>query len=143
MAQTGSEILRVEGVSKHFGGVQALEKVNFDVRRGEVHALVGENGAGKSTLIKVLGGIIERNEGTVIFDGTEVNFQRPIEAMHAGIAIIHQELSMMPSLTVIENMFMGRMPQRLGVINWGQLEARTRAAMALDRPARRSLRSRA
>ena len=131
MAQTGSEILRVEGVSKHFGGVQALDKVNFDVRRGEVHALVGENGAGKSTLIKVLGGIIERNEGTVTLDGAEVNFQRPIEAMQAGIAIIHQELSMMPSLTVIENMFMGRMPQRLGVINWGQLESRTRAAMAL------------
>jgi ABC-type sugar transport system ATPase subunit len=131
MSQAGSEILRVEGVSKRFGGVQALEKVNIDVRRGEVHALVGENGAGKSTLIKVLGGIIERNEGRVVFDGEEVNFQRPIEAMHAGIAIIHQELSMMPSLTVIENMFMGRMPQRLGVISWRKLEARSREAMAL------------
>jgi ABC-type sugar transport system ATPase subunit len=131
MAQTGKEILRVEGVSKRFGGVHALEKVNLDVRCGEVHALVGENGAGKSTLIKVLGGIIPRNEGRVLFEGREVDFQRPIEALHAGIAIIHQELSMMPSLTVIENMFMGRMPQRLGVINWGELEAQTRQAMAL------------
>jgi ABC-type sugar transport system ATPase subunit len=131
MPLTGSEILRVEGVSKRFGGVQALEKVSLDVRRGEVHALVGENGAGKSTLIKVLGGIIPRNEGRVVFDGAEVNFDRPIEALHAGIAIIHQELTMMPSLTVIENMFMGRMPQRLGVISWNDLEARTRAAMAL------------
>jgi ABC-type sugar transport system ATPase subunit len=131
MPQTGAEILRVEGVSKRFGGVQALEKVNLLVHRGEVHALVGENGAGKSTLIKVLGGIIERNEGRIIFDGAEVNFQRPIEAIQAGIAIIHQELSMMPSLTVIENMFMGRMPQRLGVIDWRELEARTLQAMSL------------
>jgi ABC-type sugar transport system ATPase subunit len=131
MPQTGTEILRVEGVSKRFGGVQALERVNLDVRRGEVHALVGENGAGKSTLIKVLGGIFPRNEGRVVFDGEEVNFDRPIAALHAGIAIIHQELTMMPSLTVIENMFMGRMPQRLGIIRWNDLEARTRAAMAL------------
>lgn len=131
MPQAGSEILRVEGVSKRFGGVHALEKVELNVRRGEVHALVGENGAGKSTLIKVLGGIIPRNEGRVTFDGVEVDFGRPIDALHAGIAIIHQELTVMPSLTVIENMFMGRMPQRLGVINWRELEARTRQAMSL------------
>ena len=131
MAQTEAEILRVEGVSKRYGGVHALEQVNFDLRYGEVHALVGENGAGKSTLIKVLGGIIPRNEGRVLFEGKEVDFHRPIEALHAGIAIIHQELSMMPSLTVIENMYMGRMPSRLGVVNWRDLERRTRAAMAV------------
>ena len=131
MAQMGAEILRVEGVSKRYGGVHALEQVNFDLRYGEVHALVGENGAGKSTLIKVLGGIIPRNEGRVLFEGKEVDFQRPIEALHAGIAIIHQELSMMPSLTVIENMFMGRMPSRLGVVNWANLERRTRQAMTV------------
>jgi ribose transport system ATP-binding protein len=123
------EILRVEGVSKRYGGVHALEKVNFDLKYGEVHALVGENGAGKSTLIKVLGGIIPRNEGTVVFEGREVHFDRPIEALHAGIAIIHQELSMMPSLTVIENMYMGRMPGRRGIIRWGQLEQQTRTAL--------------
>ena len=131
MVQTGTEILRVEGVSKRYGGVHALEEVNFDLRRGEVHALVGENGAGKSTLIKVLGGIVPRNSGRILFEGKEVNYQRPLDALHAGIAIIHQELSMMPSLTVIENMHMGRMPARLGVINWGDLERRTRRAMAL------------
>jgi len=131
MLQTGTEILRVEGVSKRYGGVQALDKVDFDLRYGEVHALVGENGAGKSTLIKVLGGIIARNEGRVVFEGKEVDFARPIDALHAGIAIIHQELSMMPSLTVIENMFMGRMRGRLGVLNWGELERRTRQAMDL------------
>jgi ribose transport system ATP-binding protein len=108
-----------------------LEEVNFDLRRGEVHALVGENGAGKSTLIKVLGGIVPRNSGRILFEGKEVNYQRPLDALHAGIAIIHQELSMMPSLTVIENMHMGRMPAHLGVINWSDLERRTRRAMAL------------
>ncbi len=69
MVQTGTEILRVEGVSKRYGGVHALEEVNFDLRRGEVHALVGENGAGKSTLIKVLGGIVPRNSGRILFEG--------------------------------------------------------------------------
>ncbi|MCB0057729.1 MAG: sugar ABC transporter ATP-binding protein, partial [Caldilineaceae bacterium] len=107
------------------GGVHALEQVNFDLRYGEVHALVGENGAGKSTLIKVLGGIIPRNGGRVLFEGNEVDYQRPIEALHAGIAIIHQELSMMPSLNVIENMYMGRMPGRFGIVNWKDLERRT------------------
>jgi ribose transport system ATP-binding protein len=131
MAQTGQEILRVEGVSKRYGGVQALDKVDFDLRYGEVHALVGENGAGKSTLIKVLGGITPRNEGRILFEGKEVDFSRPLDALHAGIAIIHQELSMMPSLTVIENMFMGRMNSRLGVMNWRELERRTRHAMEL------------
>jgi ribose transport system ATP-binding protein len=126
-----AEILRVEGVSKRYGGVNALEKVNFDLRYGEVHALVGENGAGKSTLIKVLGGIVPRNEGTVIFEGRTVDFQRPLDALHAGIAIIHQELSMMPSLTVIENMFMGRMESRMGIMSWRALERRAREAMAL------------
>ena len=131
MNQAGDEILRIEGVSKRFGGVQALDKVNFDLRYGEVHALVGENGAGKSTLIRVLGGIEPRNEGSIIFAGREVEYHRPLDALHAGIAIIHQELNMMPSLTVIENMFMGRMRSRLGVLNWGELEQRTRQAMAL------------
>ncbi len=131
MDQNGAEILRVEAVSKRYGGVHALEQVNFDLRYGEVHALVGENGAGKSTLIKVLGGIIPRNGGRVLFEGNEVDYQRPIEALHAGIAIIHQELSMMPSLTVIENMYMGRMPGRFGIVNWKDLERRTRQAMAL------------
>lgn len=131
MTETATEILRVEGVSKRYGGVHALESVNFNLRYGEVHALVGENGAGKSTLIKVLGGIEPRNEGRIIFDGREVTYHRPIEALNAGIAIIHQELSMMPSLTVIENMYMGRMPGAWGFINWRDLERRTRDAMAL------------
>lgn len=129
MAKIGEQILKVEGVSKRYGGVHALDNVQFDLNYGEVHALVGENGAGKSTLIKVLGGIVPRNEGVVIFQDQHVEYHRPIEAQQAGIAIIHQELSMMPELTVIENMFMGRMNGKFGMINWRELERQTIAAM--------------
>ena len=131
MAENGEPILKVRGISKRYGGVHALEGVQFDLNYGEVHALVGENGAGKSTLIKLLGGIEQRNEGTVVFEGREVEYHRPIEAQHAGIAIIHQELSMMPSLTVIENMFIGDMGSKMGVISWKKLERKARDAMAM------------
>lgn len=119
-------ILEVQGVSKRFGGVQALDKVNFDVRYGEVHALVGENGAGKSTLMNILGGIVIRDSGRVVFKGEDVNFQTPIESIAAGVAIIHQELAMMPALNVVENIFMGRMPTRFGTIRWKDAEDETR-----------------
>lgn len=131
MTENGQQILKVQGISKNYGGVRALDDVRFDLNYGEVHALVGENGAGKSTLIKVLGGIVPRNAGRIIYEGTEVEFQRPIEAQQAGIVIIHQELSVMPSLTVIENVFMGRMKGRMGILNWKELERRTREAMDL------------
>jgi ribose transport system ATP-binding protein len=131
MTHKDGSILKVEAVSKRYGGVHALNNVQFDLRYGEVHALVGENGAGKSTLIKVLGGIVPRDSGTVIFEGREVVFNTPAEAQAAGIAIIHQELSMMPSLTVMENLFMSKMSQRAGVIDWKEMRARTRAALAL------------
>ncbi len=131
MAENGEPILKVRGISKRYGGVHALEGVQFDLNYSEVHALVGENGAGKSTLIKLLGGIEPRNEGTIVFEGREVEYHRPIEAQHAGIAIIHQELSMMPSLTVIENMFIGDMGAKMGIISWGKLERKARDAMAM------------
>jgi ribose transport system ATP-binding protein len=131
MAENGEPILKVRDISKRYGGVHALEGVQFDLNYGEVHALVGENGAGKSTLIKLLGGIEPRNEGTIVFEGREVEYHRPIEAQHAGIAIIHQELSMMPSLTVIENMFIGDMGAKMGIISWGKLERKARDAMAM------------
>ena len=124
-------ILRVNGLSKRFGGVQALDNVDFDLRYGEIHALVGENGAGKSTLIKVLGGVYSRDSGTVEFEGKEVIFNRPIEAQEAGIAIIYQELSLMSSLNVIENIFMGRMTSRFGIIDWKDLERRTREVLGI------------
>jgi ABC-type sugar transport system ATPase subunit len=118
-------ILQVEGVSKRFGGVHALENVDFNVRPGEVHALVGENGAGKTTLINVLGGIVERDSGKLVFKSQEVNFVRPTDSINAGIAVIHQELSMMPALNVIENVYMGRMPAKYGRVLWKKAEQDT------------------
>ena len=105
-------LLSMSGVQKHFPGVHALDGVSFELRRGEVHALVGENGAGKSTLMKVLTGIYQRDGGTVIYKGQEVKFASPREAQDAGIGIIHQELNLMPHLTVAENIFIGAEPTR-------------------------------
>ena len=131
MTQSQETILQVEGISKRYGGVQALDNVQIDVRYGEVHALVGENGAGKSTLIKILGGIVPRDSGRVVFAGQEANYNRPSEAQDAGIAIIHQELSFMASLTVIENLFMGRMQKGpLGTFNWKKHEQLACEALA-------------
>lgn len=119
-------ILEVDGISKRFGGVQALKDVNFNLKYGEVHALVGENGAGKTTLINVLGGIVQRDSGRIIYQGEEVHFELPRQAIEAGTAIIHQELAMMPQLNVIENIYMGRMPTKNGRINWKKAEEDTR-----------------
>ncbi len=111
-------ILRLTGVVKVFPGVRALDGVDLEVRRGEVHALVGENGAGKSTLIKVIAGIYRRDGGRVVFDGAERHFTSPGEAAAAGITVIHQETSLIPTLTVMENVFLGmEFRSRLGVID--------------------------
>ena len=127
MAETNNAVLlRIKDVSKSFGGVHALRGVSMEAKRGEVHALVGENGAGKSTLMNVLGGIIEKDSGAVEFQGQLVHFAAPAESQAAGIAIIHQELAMLPSLSVMENIFMGRMPARSGWISWKDMEQRTR-----------------
>jgi len=131
MSQTSGQILNVKDVSKRFGGVQALRQVNFDLNYGEVHALVGENGAGKSTLMNILGGIVQKDSGQVTFKGKDVDFKSPIESLTAGIAVIHQELAMLPHLNVVENVFMGRMPSVGGVIRWRQAEDETRAALEM------------
>ncbi len=101
-------ILKMHGISKRFAGVQALKSVDFELRAGEVHALMGENGAGKSTLIKVLCGIHKRDEGSVELFGKEVHFNNIADSQAAGISVIHQELNMMNDLTVAQNMFIGR-----------------------------------
>lgn len=119
-------ILRVQDVHKSFGGVHALRGVDFDLHKGEVHALVGENGAGKSTLMNVLGGIVQKDSGQVEFNGQSVHFAAPAESQAAGIAIIHQELAMLPSLSVMENIFMGRMPAKRGWVDRKAMEQRTR-----------------
>ena len=101
-------ILELKGIVKSFGPVKALKGVDFDLRAGEVHALMGENGAGKSTLMKVLTGIHDANEGTIHYNGKQVAYSKPKEAMEDGIVIVHQELNMMNHLTVAQNIFIGR-----------------------------------
>lgn len=106
------ELIEARGITKRFPGVVALDDVDFTLRGGEVHALVGENGAGKSTLMKILGGIYHADAGRVSFEGTDVAFETPLEAQRSGIAVIHQELNLMPDLTVAQNIFFGREPRR-------------------------------
>jgi len=104
------KILRMTGICKSFPGVVALKDVDFDLDAGEVHALLGENGAGKSTLIKVLGGIHPADGGAIVISGEPVRIRSVSDAQRAGISIIHQELYMVPELTVAQNMFLGREP---------------------------------
>lgn len=103
-------LLLLEGIDKSFPGVHALNQCNFELKRGEVHALVGENGAGKSTLMKILAGIYERDSGKIIFKGEEVDVPNPNAAQQMGISMVHQELNMMPHLTAAQNIFIGREP---------------------------------
>ena len=104
-------LIRMEGIEKHFPGVHALDQCRFELRAGEVHALVGENGAGKSTLMKILGGVYHKDAGHIYLDGTEVNITTPRMAQDLGISIIHQELNLMPHLTAAQNIFIGREPR--------------------------------
>ena len=108
----GEIILQMKEIDKSFPGVHALDHVNLEVKRGEVHALMGENGAGKSTLMKVLTGIYKKDEGTIIYRGKEVEFRNTREAQDNGVVIVHQELNMVGDLTVAQNIFIGREPRK-------------------------------
>ena len=118
-----AELARLTAITKHFGGVAALRGVNFDVQSGEVHALIGENGAGKSTLIRVLGGELTPSSGDLSVEGERVEFRDPRAARAHGIAIIHQELSLAPDLSVAENIFLGELSS---LISWRVLRRRAR-----------------
>lgn len=119
-------LMDVQNISKKFPGVQALKDVCFQVYEGEVHALVGENGAGKSTLMNILSGVYEQTEGKLIWMGKEVRFKDTREPKNLGIAMIHQELSLASHLSVMENIFMGRLPKkRNGLIDYDKLKADT------------------
>ncbi len=121
------EIITFEGISKRFGGVQALNDVSFGIPRGEIHALVGENGAGKSTLIRICGGVLPADEGRIRFKGQEVKFRTVHESRHAGISIVHQEIPVCSHLTAAENIFLGRpLPYRGRLIDWREVNRRTR-----------------
>ncbi|WP_167647895.1 sugar ABC transporter ATP-binding protein [Mameliella alba] len=118
--------LRLEGIVKTFPGVRALDGVSFSVMPGEVHALMGENGAGKSTLMKVLGGILQPNEGRIYIGEEPAVMRTPLEAKAKGIVFIHQELSLAEELTVAENIYLGELPRkRFGLVDWATLERRT------------------
>ena len=106
----GNGILQLQGICKSFGGIQALKNVDFELRRGEIHALLGENGAGKSTLIKILTGVHQPDDGKILLKGKVLSMESPIDARKKGIAAIYQELSLIDSLTVAENIFLGNEP---------------------------------
>ena len=116
-AETAAPLLVMRGVTKHFGGVQALRGVDFDLKRGEIHALLGENGAGKSTLMNVLAGVFAPDAGEMLLDGQPVRFDDPRAAQAAGVATIFQELDLVPSLDVTANLFLGRELTRGGVLD--------------------------
>jgi len=113
----GEVLIRMENISKEFPGVKALKNVNFEIKKGEVHALVGENGAGKSTLIKILSGVYSKDSGKIYFDGREIEINSPKEAQQLGISVIHQELNLCLHLTVAQNIFLGREFVKNGVID--------------------------
>ncbi|HET9912216.1 MAG TPA: sugar ABC transporter ATP-binding protein [Anaerolineales bacterium] len=121
---TREVILEVENVSKGFPGVQALDSVSFNLRKGEVHALVGENGAGKSTLMKILSGVYQADQGTIRYKGKIVNFRNVNQSHDAGIRIIYQELNLIPHLSVAANIFIGREPlTQFGTLNEKKMNA--------------------
>ncbi len=136
-------VLEAHAIAKRFGGVIALRGVSFALAAGEVHALCGENGAGKSTLIKLLAGIHPHGsyDGRIEVDGNEVQFHSARDAESAGIAVIHQELALFPDLTIAENLLLGSLPTRYGLVDWNEALTRARTLLAdvgltLD-PARR------
>lgn len=120
-------LLSLQGITKRFGGVTALNRVGFDLRSGEIHALLGENGAGKSTLIKVLGGIHKAEEGVIHFEGSPIEIDGVATADRLGIRIIHQELSLASNMTVAENIFLGREPHRFGFVRHGMMAEAAKA----------------
>lgn len=127
--ETNDVILSVHDVSKRFPGVQALNTVSLDVRRGEVHVLMGENGAGKSTLMKLLAGIYEPDGGQIVLEGVPVKIDNPLKAQQLGINLINQELNIAGNLTVAENIFMGNEPSRCGLVDRASMAVRARQAL--------------
>ena len=122
MPQGRSPILELQGITKSFGGVEALRGVDFALYAGEIHGLVGENGAGKSTLMKIIAGVHPEFSGRFMLDGHETRFHSTRDAHAAGIAMVHQELSVAPDLTVAENVFLGNQPtNRLGIVQWRRM----------------------
>src|SRR5688572_24558863 len=123
-------ILKVENITKTFSGVRSLNKVNLKLNAGKVTALIGENGAGKSTLLKIMSGIYTDYEGTITFKDQPTRFNAPKDAQDIGISIIHQELNLIPNLTVAQNVFLGReLVNKLGFLDESKMNQKTQALL--------------
>ncbi len=131
MATAAAPLLELVGVSKSFGGVEALRDVDFSLRAGEIHGLVGENGAGKSTTMKIIAGVHTDYAGVYRIDGRPVAFRSARDSLAAGIAMVHQELSIAPDLTVAENVFLGKQPtNRFGFVSWRRMAREAKEQLA-------------
>ncbi len=131
MPDTNDFLLTMTGISKTFPGVNALENVDFALRRGEIHALVGENGAGKSTLIKVLTGAEHAEAGAIVLDGQAVHVRSPQQSQQLGISTVYQEINLCTNISVAENILLGHEPRRrIGSINWRKMNAQAAQALA-------------
>lgn len=118
-------ILEVKGISKSFPGVKALDDVSFQIRKGEIHALLGANGAGKSTLIKIIAGMYTRDSGEILMNGEPVQIRNPIDSQNLGISVVFQELTVFPDLNVLENIFINREITRMGMYDWKAMRRKT------------------
>jgi galactofuranose transport system ATP-binding protein len=126
MAESNNDIVVMKGIYKSFPGVQALENVDFTLKSGEIHALIGENGAGKSTLIKVLTGVDQPDSGTITVNQKTISIRSPQHAQTLGISTVYQEVNLCPQLTIAENILIGREPMKWGTIDWKKMNARAR-----------------
>ncbi|MBI1878478.1 MAG: sugar ABC transporter ATP-binding protein, partial [Chloroflexi bacterium] len=124
MVESNKDIIVLKGIYKSFPGVQALNNVDFTLKRGEIHALMGENGAGKSTLIKIMTGVERQDEGIITLDGKEASIKSPQHAQTLGISTVYQEVNLCTNLTVAENILLGREPRKFGVIDWKAMNDR-------------------
>src|ERR1043166_6007817 len=114
-------VVKMQGIAKSFPGVIALEDVDFSLRKGEIHALMGENGAGKSTLIKVLTGVEQPDQGIIELDGKLVQVHSPQHSQELGISTVYQEVNLCTNISVAENIMLGREPYRFGSIDWRKM----------------------
>ena len=129
--QSYEYIMEAKGISKSFPGVKALSNVDVNIHRGEVVALLGENGAGKSTLIKVLSGVYQPDAGELFLEGKKIHFDVPLEAKLAGIGVIHQELNYVATVSVAENIFMGNIPKKHGLVDYKTMYEESKKIMAV------------
>ena len=127
---TETALVKMVGICKEFPGVKALVNVDFELRRGEIHAVCGENGAGKSTLIKVLTGVEHNEAGQIYLEGNLIHPKSPMDAQSLGISTVYQEVNLCPNLSVAENIFIGREPTKLGKIDWKEVNKRSETALA-------------